>query len=159
MNLGESIFSEMFERNELSENLDVNPIKKSVCPDPDVFFPISCDVLIEVQKNYLTLEKCRLSADSEISPSLNHQFYWNNTVLMRSWNARLSRDENSDDWNVVHQIVVPSKFRQHILSLAHDHLWSGHLGINKTYNRVLQHFFWPGLKADVSRYCKSCHVC
>lgn len=45
------------------------------------------------------------------------------------------------------------------MSLAHDHPWSGHLGITKTYNRVLQHFFWPGLKTDVSRYCKTCHTC
>lgn len=100
----------MFERNKLSEDSDVNPIKKSVCPDPDVFLPISCDVLIEAQKRDLTLEKCRLSADSEISLSHNHQFYWNNTVLMRKWNARLWSGENSDDWNVVHQVVVPSKF-------------------------------------------------
>lgn len=36
---------------------------------------------------------------------------------------------------------------------------SRHLGITKTYNRILQHFFWHGLKHDVIRYCKTCHVC
>lgn len=29
----------------------------------------------------------------------------------------------------------------------------------KTYNRVLQHFFWPGLKQDVVKLCCTCHVC
>lgn len=46
-----------------------------------------------------------------------------------------------------------------ILNLAHDNRLAGHLRIWKTYNRILQHFFWPGLKGDVTRYCKSCHVC
>ena len=25
------------------------------------------------------------------------------------------------------------------------------------YNRVLKHFFWPGMKADVVRYYTTCH--
>ena len=36
---------------------------------------------------------------------------------------------------------------------------SGHFGINKTYHKILNHFFWPGLKSDVSQHCKSCHTC
>ena len=36
---------------------------------------------------------------------------------------------------------------------------SGHLGIHKTYNRVLQNFFCPGLKRDVAKLCKECHTC
>ena len=31
---------------------------------------------------------------------------------------------------------------------------SGHLGITKP-----ESFYWPGLKADVSNYCRSCHTC
>ncbi len=77
---------------------------------------------------------------------------------MRKWSSTLSTAQ-ADEWDVVQQIVVPLKFRQPVLSLAHEHPWSGHLGINKTYNRVLQHFFWPRLKSDVARYCKTCHIC
>ncbi|KAK2918459.1 hypothetical protein Q8A73_002830 [Channa argus] len=35
---------------------------------------------------------------------------------------------------------------------------SGHLGIRKTYQRILRYFFWPGLKADVAKFCRTCHV-
>ena len=35
----------------------------------------------------------------------------------------------------------------------------GHLGVNKTYHKILNHFYWPGLKSDVSQFCKSCHTC
>ena len=35
----------------------------------------------------------------------------------------------------------------------------GHLGVNKTYYKILNHFYWPGLKTDASKYCRSCHTC
>ena len=31
--------------------------------------------------------------------------------------------------------------------------------MNKTHDRVLKHFFWPGLKWDVAKYCETCPVC
>ena len=46
-----------------------------------------------------------------------------------------------------------------VLGLAHDLPMSGHLGIRKTYNRILQHFYWPGLKRDVAKWCNECHTC
>ncbi len=55
-----------------------------------------------------------------------------------------------DEWNVVYQVVVPSIFRQQVLSLAHDHLLSGHLGVTKNVQSCLTtFFFWYGLKRDV----------
>ena len=45
------------------------------------------------------------------------------------------------------------------LKLAHETPMSGHLGVNKTYHKILNHFYWPSLKTDVSNYCRSCHTC
>ena len=84
-------------------------------------------------------------------------FYTKNGVLMRKW--RPSDVPADEDWAVKHQIVVPSSYRPHILSLAHDSLMSGHLGINKSYHKILEHFFWPHLRKDVVEYCRSCHTC
>ncbi len=61
--------------------------------------------------------------------------------------------------DAVYQIGVPTQSRSHVLMLAHDHSFSGHLGIKKTYYRILRHFFWPGLRSDVVKYCRSCHIC
>lgn len=36
---------------------------------------------------------------------------------------------------------------------------AGYLGVNKTYSRILQNFYWPGLKKDVVAYCRTCHFC
>ncbi len=59
--------------------------------------------------------------------------------------------------NPIFQVVIPSKFRNHVLKLAHE--GSGHLGVQKTYDRILQHFFRPQLKKDVSEHIKSCSTC
>ena len=76
---------------------------------------------------------------------------------MRKWRPP---DVSADDeWTVNHLIVVPRAYRPEILNLAHETPMSGHLGVNKTYHKILNHFFWPGLKSDVSQHCKSCHTC
>ena len=84
-------------------------------------------------------------------------FYVKNGILMRKW--RPPDVSAEDEWTVNHQIVVPRVYRPEILTLAHDTPMSGHLGINKTYHKILNHFYWPGLKSDVSQFCKSCHTC
>lgn len=84
-------------------------------------------------------------------------YFFSNEVLMRKWMP--SYMSSQDDWSCVFQIVVPACFRTEILRLAHDHCLSGHLGIRKTWDRVVRHFYWPGARSDVSQYCWSCHVC
>ena len=84
-------------------------------------------------------------------------FYVKNGILMRKWCPPDVSAE--DEWTVNHQIVVPRVYRPEILNLAHDTPMSGHLCINKTYHKILNHFYWPGLKSDVSQFCKSCHTC
>ena len=36
---------------------------------------------------------------------------------------------------------------------------AGHMGVQKSYHRILRHFFWPQLKKDVSVFIKTCHTC
>ena len=43
--------------------------------------------------------------------------------------------------------------------LGHDHDFAGHLGVKKSYHRILRYVFWPGLKSDVATHCHSCHRC
>jgi len=56
-------------------------------------------------------------------------------------------------------VVAPSDYYSQILNLVHDNLISGHLGITKTYSQIFKHFFWPGLKSDIVKYCHTFHVC
>lgn len=56
------------------------------------------------------------------------------------------------------QIVVPLTFRQAVLQLSHKGV-TGHMGVQKTYNRILSKFYWPKIKRDVTSYIRSCHTC
>uniref|UniRef100_A0A3Q3MQZ4 Gypsy retrotransposon integrase-like protein 1 n=1 Tax=Mastacembelus armatus TaxID=205130 RepID=A0A3Q3MQZ4_9TELE len=91
-----------------------------------------------------------------LSKNRNAQLFIENNVLMRRWTVP---DEESNEWRHVTQVVLPQSYRQPVLRVAHENCWSGHLGITKTYQNILQHFFWPGLKQDVANFCRSCHTC
>ena len=57
------------------------------------------------------------------------------------------------------QLVVPKKYRDTVLKTGHDALLAGHMGMNKTIDRIQNSFFWPGMNGDIVRYCKSCDIC
>ena len=114
--------------------------------------------LPELQKK--DLELCDLYVDAcAESDNENQQtcYYIKNDILMRKWRPTDAKPE--DEWRVIHQIVLPQLCRSHVLKLAHDIPMSGHLGVNKTLDRIQNHFYWPGIRSDVSNYCKSCHTC
>ena len=35
----------------------------------------------------------------------------------------------------------------------------GHLGVGKAYHRLLPHYYWPGIYADVARLVRQCGPC
>lgn len=76
---------------------------------------------------------------------------------MRKW--RPPDVSVEDEWAVKLQIVVPKSYRQDILSMAHETPLAGHMGITKTRQKILNHFYWPSLRKDVVEFCKSCHAC
>ena len=76
---------------------------------------------------------------------------------MRKW--RPLDASPCEGWRMVHQIVIPEQYHSEALHLAHEALMAGHLGIDKTYHKILQNFYWPGLKRDVEMFCRSCHAC
>lgn len=57
------------------------------------------------------------------------------------------------------QLVVPTVYRGTVLDMAHGHLMGGHLGAEKTTDRILQRFFWPGVHKDVKNYFDTCPEC
>ena len=76
---------------------------------------------------------------------------------MRNW--RPPDALPSEEWRQVHQIAVTKIYRQEIIELAHDTPLAGQLGVRKTCQKVLHHFYWPRLKSEVAQCWKSCHIC
>lgn len=58
------------------------------------------------------------------------------------------------------RIIVPKSLQPQILRLYHDHLiFGGHLGVAKTYKKINDRYYWPGLTDEVHKYVKSCLNC
>ncbi|XP_069993527.1 uncharacterized protein [Penaeus vannamei] len=109
--------------------------------------------LIEAQKNDESLVKCHNEACDDAvvkSPS----FYYKNDVLMRFY--RPPNLSVNDSWSEKHQIVLPQSIRKNVMEIAHEG-FGGHLGIRKTCQKILNDFFWPGLKQDVTKHINSGH--
>ena len=141
-------------RNE-SRNVKENIPEK---PESESRSVISRQNLIENQSNdkeLLDLFKIALTPVEAKKVSVGYLVKDN--ILMRKWSP--TECDNSEKGEIVYQIVVPTVHRREVLELAHDLPMSGHLGVRKTHNRILQHFFWPGLKRDVAKWCKECHTC
>ena len=71
--------------------------------------------------------------------------------LFRTWH-----DDNNHSYL---QLVVPKQSQHDVLHYMHDIPSSAHPGSDKMLTKIQQTFHWPGLKADVERYCANCHKC
>ena len=57
------------------------------------------------------------------------------------------------------QLVLPPSFRKMVLQSTHDGYMGGHLGIEKTTDKILKSYFWPSALKDVIQYVQSCETC
>ena len=139
-------------------NDEVENTSQSENSNDSLHDPLSHDKLILEQENEPELreisKRALNSQEAEQNPVC---FYKQNGVLMRKW--RPPDAPADEEWKVVHQIVVPKVYHSHVISIAHDSAMAGHLGVRKTHDKILRHFWWPTLRKDVSEYCKSCHTC
>ena len=55
--------------------------------------------------------------------------------------------------------VIPRTQLNSTLKQLHDSPLSGHLGFDNTYFKISQHYYWPGMKADISQYVQTCKIC
>ncbi|XP_029975991.1 uncharacterized protein LOC115409133 [Salarias fasciatus] len=123
----------------------------------ELVLPVTGDTLRKAQKQDPSLTNCVSAAvSSEEASTKKVAYVLEDDLLLRTWMPRKDTDKVLDS---VKQVVVPKPFRAQVLALAHDSPWSGHLGVTKTYDRILKHFFWPGLKKDVATHCRTCHTC
>jgi hypothetical protein len=86
------------------------------------------------------------------SPRQHPQFSISDGLL---WHQDTSNDRSF-------RLCVPSlavDFKRWILYQAHDRPFSGHLGEEKTREKIQRAYFWRGLKRDTQQYCQECSIC
>ena len=73
-------------------------------------------------------------------------------LLLRRWTSTTSNSNRR-------QVVMPKKYRQQFIKLAHSGMTGGHLGKTKTLEQISLRAFWPCWKSDVSLELKRCTEC
>ena len=93
-------------------------------------------------------------AAASLSPAVRR--YWlnwenivrHNGVIYQKWL------KNSTDQHHL-QLLVPAILKKEVLFSCHDTVYSGHLGVQKTKDRIKQEFTWYLLDKDVRMHIKT----
>ena len=111
--------------------------------------------LKEAQKKDTTLrnqwEKAKQNAELKTKGEGTYKFKVIDEVLYRIFQNKLHGE--------IKQVVVPEVYRKQVMKFAHESIVGGHLGAKKTVDRITSNFHWPGVFADVTRFCRSCDIC
>ena len=117
----ETCFNELYCVGEMSRSFPKSSLIREQQNDPEIF---------------ALYQKSSDEMDAAGGPVC---YFIKNGVLMRKWRPP---DVSADDeWAFRYQIIMPKSYQSEILSLAHDTPLSGHLGINKTLQKVTTHFY------------------
>ena len=104
---------------------------------PTELLSVSPSELVKEQRADPSLQElCNGALSAAEMETAAQGYFFLDEVLVRKW---LPQGEEFIGDPVV-QIVVPKKFREAVLKIAHDNV-AGHLGVRKTYDRVLRNFF------------------
>ncbi len=89
--------------------------------------------------------------DAVLSPAVEESsangYFIENEVLLRKWTFHAEGGLTEPTI----QVVVPVSLQNTVLESAHGGV-SGHFGVNKTYQHLMQYFYWPHIKSDVREF-------
>ena len=107
------------------------------------------------QKADSTLKCCFENITEEpLTPERPERFLIEKDLLYREFlvNPRKGGE------NLQKQLVVPLKYCQKIIERGHSDVFSTHLGITKTKQRISQNFYWPEMGKQIKDFCQKCDV-
>lgn len=89
------------------------------------------------------------------NPNQYPQWKVEDNFVLKHFPSRMNMRTNIPEW----KLLVPKPQRTEVIQACHDPPTSGHFGFYKTLNRIQEQYYWPGMRHDVLRYIRSCHVC
>ena len=112
-------------------------------------------ILVLVEETKLRPEWSAISSKSSFFKTL-----WRNwdrlevhsTILYRRWSQE-------DTVSEILQLVVPKSRRAEVMEMHHSIPSAAHLDAKRTMERIKNGFYWPGMKASVTEFCRLCDSC
>lgn len=106
---------------------------------------VDVDGMKEAQRKDLSLKSLREIAENgkkKISKNGSiSSVEWRNDLLYRVFQSK-----EIENGKVFKQLIVPAGYRETVLKLAHESVMGGHLATQKTADKILTQFFWPGVQ-------------
>ena len=84
---------------------------------------------------------------------------WDNIVKIGHVLYQKIVSENQKETSDTYQLLVPKVLRKEVLRNCHDSVCAGHLGVNKTVEKLRTKFYWYRYKEDVRLHIARCDVC
>ncbi|KAL0153780.1 hypothetical protein M9458_050896, partial [Cirrhinus mrigala] len=85
-------------------------------------------------------------------------------ILFRQWDRLVETDGvlyrrvfRPDGGEEVFQVLLPAVMKHEVLTQLHQQ--HGHQGVERTSQLVRQRCYWPGMSADIARWCQECERC
>nr|XP_054928992.1 uncharacterized protein LOC129385855 [Dermacentor andersoni] len=122
-------------------------------------------LLSPASKNFdklLRVDRESLAAEQKNDDSLARLYHTakegiaRRNVTIQERGELLYRHYRDRKGRILDQLVVPTKYREDLLSLCHGNGLSGHLRINKSMERLLMEYYWRGCFKDVENFVRSC---
>ena len=57
------------------------------------------------------------------------------------------------------RIIPPEADRQKLFREVHEGPFAGHLREAKIHGELSRHYWWPGMRSDLAKWCRSCMLC
>ncbi len=84
-------------------------------------------------------------------------------ILLRQWDRLVEtgvlyrRVFRSDGGEEIFQVLLPAVMKYDVLTQPYQQ--HGHQGVERTFQLVRQRCYWPGMSADIARWCQECERC
>ena len=72
---------------------------------------------------------------------------------------KMNINEKDETHPLQFSLAIPESYEKMIFFMAHESLYSNHMGVGKTYLTLRKQFFIKNLYAKLTHYIRSCHQC
>ncbi|XP_061721848.1 uncharacterized protein LOC133528471 [Cydia pomonella] len=147
------------------QNVVADTLSRPVCSGDSREDCGVCSVVVDLPtKNPAELRREQL-ADPEVERIVK-EVEGSNEVASRRWTERGYLMEqgvlyryNPDSDSETPQLVIPISLRAEILKECHDSPVAGHPGVDRTYQKIAQLYYFTGMRRIITDYVKACIHC
>ena len=86
-------------------------------------------------------------------------FVDDDNILRIKWNGGRRNNANPNGVKVMNRIIVPESCKNMVLKHLHSSASAAHMGIDRTWMRARNNFWWLNMRQDIADYVSKCEMC